>query len=243
MQQRLPSLSDGPICFAHRGARAHVRENTLEAFRLALRLGANGIETDAWVTRDGRVVLDHDGVVRRRARKVPISRLVLEELPDHIPTLEAVLGGLEGTFDLSIDVKDPAASPLIEEIRRAHDFDSSRLWLCFHRLEDALTARRCFAGVRIVDSTRLARISEGVERRTALLAEHKVDVLNMHISDWSGGLVTLVHRFGVRAFGWDLQHEHLLHAGMRMGLDGVYSDFVDRMVEVHRQEIGYSPRR
>ena len=53
-----------PIGFAHRGARAHAPENTLEAFALALRLGATGLESDAWLTADGEVVLDHDGVVR-----------------------------------------------------------------------------------------------------------------------------------------------------------------------------------
>ena len=53
MQQRLPSLLDEPIAFGHRGARAHARENTLEAFTLALRLGATGLESDVWVTADG----------------------------------------------------------------------------------------------------------------------------------------------------------------------------------------------
>ncbi|MGA1075335.1 MAG: glycerophosphodiester phosphodiesterase, partial [Ilumatobacteraceae bacterium] len=61
MQQRLPSLLDPPIMFAHRGARAHAPENTIEAFQLALRLGATGLESDAWLTADGVVVLDHDG--------------------------------------------------------------------------------------------------------------------------------------------------------------------------------------
>ncbi|MSZ18316.1 MAG: glycerophosphodiester phosphodiesterase, partial [Actinobacteria bacterium] len=43
MQQRLPSLVDEPIAFAHRGARAHAPENTISAFQLALKLGANGL--------------------------------------------------------------------------------------------------------------------------------------------------------------------------------------------------------
>src|SRR6185436_7833703 len=55
-----PSLLDPPIGFAHRGARAHAPENTLDAFALALRLGATGLETDLWLTADGIPVLDHD---------------------------------------------------------------------------------------------------------------------------------------------------------------------------------------
>ena len=55
MQQRLPSRIDPPITFAHRGARAHAPENTLEAFELALRLGGWNPEipyvpdTDLWI--------------------------------------------------------------------------------------------------------------------------------------------------------------------------------------------------
>ena len=90
MQQRIASLRSDPIAFAHRGGMAHAPENTLEAFSLALRLGANGLETDAWTTADGHVVLDHDGVVRKLARNRPISTLRLSELPAHIPTLASL---------------------------------------------------------------------------------------------------------------------------------------------------------
>ena len=87
MQQRLPSRLDPPITFAHRGARAHAPENTLEAFDLALRLGASGLESDVWLTADGVAVLDHDGVVKKGLRKRPISEFERAALPDHIPTL------------------------------------------------------------------------------------------------------------------------------------------------------------
>ena len=85
---------------------AHAPENTLEAFSLALRLGANGLESDAWTTSDGHVVLDHDGVVRKMARNRPISTLRLSELPSHIPTLDALFEKCGTNFELSIDIKD-----------------------------------------------------------------------------------------------------------------------------------------
>ena len=65
---RLPSLVRAArSAFAHRGARAHAPENTIEAFALALRLGATGLESDVWLTADGEAVLDHDGSVGRSA--------------------------------------------------------------------------------------------------------------------------------------------------------------------------------
>ncbi|MFO7793863.1 MAG: glycerophosphodiester phosphodiesterase [Candidatus Nanohaloarchaea archaeon] len=107
MQQRLPSLLDPPITFAHRGAKAHAPDNTLEAFELALRLGATGLESDVWLTADGTAVLDHDGVVRNGLRKRPISTLDRSELPAHIPTLKELLETCGTGFALSLDLKDP----------------------------------------------------------------------------------------------------------------------------------------
>ena len=242
VQQRLPSIRTEPIAFAHRGARAHAPENTIDAFALALRLGANGLETDVWVTADNQVVLDHDGVVRRFARNRPINELTSSQLPAHIPTLQAFFEKCGTSFDLSIDIKDVRAFEPTVRIAKEAGFDLSRLWLCHHKLEVTLQARSELPDVRIVDSSRLHRIKEGPERRAATLAEHGVDCLNMHFSDWTGGLTTLVHKFGLMAFGWDAQYDYVITDGLRMGLDAVYSDHVDTMVDAYSREIGHVPR-
>ncbi|HAE54512.1 MAG TPA: glycerophosphodiester phosphodiesterase, partial [Acidimicrobiaceae bacterium] len=108
VQQRLPSLRQPPLQFAHRGARAHAEENTIPAFELALKLGATGLETDAWLSQDGTPVLDHDGIVRRGVRRLPLKRLELDELPAHIPTLTQLYETCGTEFELSIDIKDEA---------------------------------------------------------------------------------------------------------------------------------------
>lgn len=46
--------------FAHRGASGYAPENTLEAFALAMEMGADGIELDVQLTKDGEVVVIHD---------------------------------------------------------------------------------------------------------------------------------------------------------------------------------------
>jgi glycerophosphoryl diester phosphodiesterase len=241
VQQRLPSLLDPPITFAHRGARAHAPENTLEAFELALRLGATGLESDVWLTADGVAVLDHDGVVKNGMRKRPISQIDRAALPGHVPTLLELLQTCGTDFSLSLDLKDPESAGAIVEV--ISDVDPSlleRTWLCEPSLNRVIELREMFGDtpIRLLQTTRLERIKGTPERRAEYLARHRIDGINLHRTDWSGGLVALFHRFGLFTFGWDMQHEHELRTGLRMGLDAVYSDFVDVMGDAFREEIG-----
>ncbi|MDJ0771457.1 MAG: glycerophosphodiester phosphodiesterase [Ilumatobacter sp.] len=243
MQQRIPSVLDPPIMFAHRGARAHAQENTIDAFRLALRLGATGLESDVWRTADGVLVLDHDGEVRRgRLRKQPISAVRRDELPEHIPTLTELIDACGTGYHLSLDLKDEAAGPAVIELVRSRAPELlDRLWLCHPDVDALVELRPLDDTVKLVDSTRLERIGEGPERRAARLAKEGVDGINLRQPDWNGGLVTLFHRFGLTAFSWDLQFDHVLRPAFRMGIDAVYSDHVDRMVDAFQHEIGTGP--
>ncbi|MBO0731059.1 MAG: hypothetical protein J2P57_17515, partial [Acidimicrobiaceae bacterium] len=117
------------IGFAHRGARAEAPENTLEAFSLALRLGATGIESDAWVTSDGCAVLDHDGVVRQRWRRVPIAQVARADLPAHVPALDDLYAACGRDFELSLDLKDADALDAVLASVRAGGAPE-RLWAC-----------------------------------------------------------------------------------------------------------------
>ena len=78
----LRSVDPGwPVDFAHRGASARAPENTLESFRLAAESGAGGLETDAHMTLDGRVVAIHDASVDRTTDGTGLVReMTLREL-------------------------------------------------------------------------------------------------------------------------------------------------------------------
>lgn len=224
------SLRRPPIAFAHRGARAHAPENTLAAFQLGLKLGATGLESDVWLTADGVAVLDHDGVVRSGLRRRPIGDVRRSQLPDHIPALVELYEACGTDFELSLDVKDPAA--LEATVAAADEAGAAeRLWLCHPDWNLVATWRDKSDAVKLVDSTRLRRIPEGPERRAASLADAGIDALNMHWTDWNSGLVTLLHRFGRYALAWDAQQPRALSLTFAYGVDGVFSDHVDRLVE------------
>lgn len=225
-------ILDRPILFAHRGGAAHAPENTIPAFTTALRLGATGIESDVWLTADGVPVLDHRGAVRRRklAPAQPISALTRSELPDHVPSLADLYAACGTDYQLSLDVKDAAAAgPAVAVARDAGADDG--LWLCHPDFEQVATWRDLSPAIKLVDSTRLRRIREGPERRAARLADAGIDAVNMHATDWTGGLTTLFHRFRRLTLGWDAQFERVVLSLLAIGIDGVYGDHVDRMVD------------
>jgi len=232
VQQRLQALLERPIAFAHRGARAHAPENTLEAFALGLRLGATGLESDVWLTSDGVPVLDHDGVVKVGRRKRPIGETARADLPAHIPSLTDLFERCGHDYHLSLDLKGPGAGPVvIALVREAAPALVPRLWLCDPEVTELVALRSLDPDVRLVNSTKLSRMKQGPERRAAELSTAGIDALNMRHTEWTGGLTTLLHRFRRVCFAWDLQFEHALRPILRMGMDGVYSDHVDTMID------------
>ncbi len=111
VQQRLPSLLETPILFAHRGARAHARENTIEAFALALRLGATGLESDVWITADGVAVLDHDGVVRSAGASARFPSAPPPTCPTTFPRCASCSRSAAPRYHLSLDLKQDGSDP------------------------------------------------------------------------------------------------------------------------------------
>lgn len=65
MPSATPSLVLTPAVVAHRGASGHRPEHTLDAYRTAIRMGADDIELDLVITRDGVLVARHDAELSR----------------------------------------------------------------------------------------------------------------------------------------------------------------------------------
>jgi len=116
---------DHPLNFAHRGASAEAPQNTLPAFMLAIDLGADGIEFDVQLSKDGQPVVIHDFVVdtttdgRGRVRDKTLAEL--KELDagrrfaplfagERIPTLDQVLDAVGSRLLLNVELKTPGAS-------------------------------------------------------------------------------------------------------------------------------------
>jgi len=216
------------IGFAHRGASADARENTLEAFALALQLGATGLESDVWLSADGVAVLDHDGLAPDGR---PIRACTRAELAPHVPALGELYAECGRDFELSLDVKDPDAAPAaIAAARRAGA--EPRLWLCHWSWRVVAPWRALSEAVRLVDSTRLVHMRTPPAARAERMAALDLDALNLHWSDWSPALAATFRSAGRKLLAWDAQDDASLRAMRELGVDGVFSDHVARMMAV-----------
>jgi glycerophosphoryl diester phosphodiesterase len=210
--------------FAHRGGRGHGPDNTIATFAKALAEGATALETDAWVTADGIVVLDHDGLHRAGSPdQQSITEIARDELAEHIPTLDELYDACGTDYDLAIDVKGDGAGTAISAVAEKRGV-AHRLWLFTPSTARPTDIGGAHAGVTVrVEELRDAR------KRSAFLRSLKdegIEVVNARWQFWSRAAVNDVHELGLLAFAWDVQRSIALWRCKGLGIDGIFSDHV-----------------
>src|ERR1700742_234954 len=120
-------FSTMPLVFAHRGGSALAPENTIAAFDNGLALGADGLELDVHLSRDGVVVVHHD---RRLERTTALRGPIVERTADElrradVPALADVLARYrDPRIIIEMKVNHPAlAAATIDAVRRADAVD------------------------------------------------------------------------------------------------------------------------
>jgi glycerophosphoryl diester phosphodiesterase len=133
-EYRLPALynddDDNFVIIAHRGASAYYPENTMAAFEGAVEMGAEMIELDVQMSKDGIPVVFHDAKLDNHSNgKGVISNYTLKELKkldagswfnprfsdQRIPTLKEVLKFASGNIALNIEIKTEAVTNQLRE--------------------------------------------------------------------------------------------------------------------------------
>lgn len=223
------------LAVAHRGASRDYRENTLAAFARALELGADAIELDVRVTRDGRVVVHHDADVQWErdgtvsARRRTIDRLTLAEVRAvdlgggaRIPTLDEVMELVAGRAEVFVELKRPVvADPVVACLGRhrrpyaLHSFDHDAI----ARL--AATAPHIRRGILFDDPLH----DPAVELAAHLARTGARDVWPRYDLA-SPALVDVAHALGARVIAWTVNDVRAGVDLVAMGIDGVCSDDV-----------------
>jgi glycerophosphoryl diester phosphodiesterase len=114
-------VADVTNVIAHRGASRLARENTIEAFELAVAMGVDGIELDVRRSLDGRLVVHHDARIgdARIGGGAAIIDLDRSDLPAHIPDLHDALVVCSSRIGVTVNIE-------IKNNPDEPDFDGAR---------------------------------------------------------------------------------------------------------------------
>ncbi|GGV90805.1 glycerophosphoryl diester phosphodiesterase [Streptomyces gelaticus] len=214
------------IAVAHRGDPYRVRENTLPSIRSALGRGADAVEIDVRVTRDGVPVLLHDSTLKRLwGHDVRLDRLTHGELTEltrgGVPTLrEALLAA--GAHRIMIDLPGSTHGSVPRVVAAVHECGAGeRVYYCAGA-DAMLRVRAADPGAEIALTwTTLA------PPRAALLDAVRPRWLNYRFGLVDRELTGRLHRDGLLVSAWTADTGRTMRRLVRHGVDSITTNRVD----------------
>ncbi len=245
-----------PRILAHRGlvtpdAAAHgVVENSFAAVAEAHAAGAQYVESDCHITRDGVVVLFHDDDLRRvtgdtrRVEDVTVAEL------EHLMATRGGLITLAQALDafpdvrFNLDVKDeavavPTGRSVAEHAERVliASFSDTRRRIALHAAADAdaavlpassagtATIARVLAATRLRSRAMLRRAVDGIDALQIPERRGRLRILTARLLD-------AAHDVGVEVHVWTVNDPDDMRRLLRMGVDGLVTDRADVALQV-----------
>ncbi len=250
-----PARSPGrPQVFAHRGGAGLRPENTLLAFDHGLSLGADGLELDVHLSRDGVVVVHHDARLERTTSgRGPVAALTADELArldagwnfagfrgaaGGVPTFRAVLDRYPVPLIVELKINDPRlAHKTIDAVRDAGAVERVALGSFGTRVLRA--ARAYEPAIRTGSSSKETRLA--LYRSWAHWPVRRPPYQEFQVPERSGSTRVVTPRFvrdaheaGAKVHVWTVDDPADMHRLLDWGVDGLISDRPDIAVEVVR---------
>jgi len=212
----LPAAKHQFTVIAHRGNHVNAPENTLLAYDEAIRAGADYIEVDIRTTKDGQLVVMHDGTVDRttlgghgKVNELSLAEFSALQIRDerfpnlpalHPPTLEEVLRLAKGRIHLYLDDKD--SEPVkVAALLKQYQMDTCAV--VYTSLQKCKTWKQALPNIPTMVS-----LPKTVKDRASLqqfLQLHPVDILDGGVSAYTPELVQAARELG--AWVWpDIQN-------------------------------------
>ncbi|MBN2375048.1 MAG: hypothetical protein JXD22_01510 [Sedimentisphaerales bacterium] len=239
-------LPERGIC-AHRGASGTHPENTLSAFREAIRLGAHMIEFDIAMTKDGKLALMHDATIDRTTNgKGKVSDFTLAELKgldagswkgsefanERIPTLDEALAIMPVNVWLNVHLKGGAemAEKVAERI-----VATGRLHQAFLACgkDAAHAAKQVEPNIQICNMERPAKLQDYINETIGMKAEFIQLLTNNAVEP---GHTKLLKENGVRINYYYGDEADKVVSLFETGVDFPLANRVGEMLKVAEEE-------
>jgi glycerophosphoryl diester phosphodiesterase len=155
------------LIFGHRGASAHRRQNTVEAYSLAIEQGADGVELDARRSRDGVIIVHHDD--RPAPDAAPFVELDFREIratSPWVPTLDEAWQAIGDSALMNIEIKNTHGQADYDPTNRVGS--AVARWIREHDASDRVL-------VSSLNAHTLAAVKRECEVRTGLVVTVWID--------------------------------------------------------------------
>jgi glycerophosphoryl diester phosphodiesterase len=236
--------STRPLVFAHRGGSALAPENTIAAFDNGVRLGADGIELDVHLSRDGIVVVHHDRLLdRTTSLRGPVAERTADELARaNVPSLADVLtryADVRIIIELKMNIPTLARAAL-DEVRRARAMTR----VCFGSF--GLRVLRAVRAMAPMVATSAAReeVRWALYRSWVRWPVERVSYAGYQVPERSGRtrvisprFVEYAHRAGLGVQVWTVDTEADARRLLGWGVDALITDRPDIIVPIVRRDV------
>lgn len=229
------------LCIGHRGAMGHAPENTLLSIRKALELGVLCMELDVYHV-DGHIVVFHDDRLERTTdgtgyiceKSFAYLRSLDAGEGQQIPTLEEACDVIDSQVCLNIELKGAEmAAPVARLITKLVDdgWDKEKFLVSSFHHQALLEMKRMHPDIKLgalirgipVDGARFA------EDLGAFSVHPALDFVNQHFVDDA-------HVRGLKVFVYGVDHPEDIAKMYRLGVDGVFTGFPERVLENYAQK-------
>jgi glycerophosphoryl diester phosphodiesterase len=242
--------------WAHRGASARAPENTLVAFREAATAGADGLELDVHLSRDGVPVVIHDDTVDRTTNgSGAVDALTFREIRaldagswfgrqfagESLPTLEEVFRLAGDRLRLNVEIKNAAAGIAVLALMKRYPRTPVLVSSFDHDLLTVLRRQDPELSLGFLQET--SDWQEAVERATGCAADSfhpREDLVD-------AGLIAACRSRQLAVYPWTVDDPKRLEELRQLGADGVFCNDPERVARWlaaagARRNIGTAPR-
>jgi glycerophosphoryl diester phosphodiesterase len=232
-------MSNHILKIAHRGGAGYAPENTFLAFDNAIKLGVDMLECDVRLCKTGELILMHDKDIERTTNgKGKVARLTLQELKkldagsgQEIPTLAEFFERYKNTIPFMVDVKSPTIAKQLA------------LLIKFHNVREQVHITSSNHGfltaMRWLDKKIDLQISFNIYnylkyffvRSTFVISAKLFDAstINIYHKFATKNLINAAHDFGIKVNAFPPSGESDIERLRQDGIDGIISNFPDKI--------------
>lgn len=219
---------------AHRGASKYAPENSLEAFRKAIKLKADVVEFDVRQTKDGRIVVMHDESVDRNTdgsgliKNLTFKEIRKFHLPNGelVPTLQEAFDVLKNKCICKIHIKDRLIANKIAKIIKRNHIENSVIITSV--IDSSLKKiKKIFPKIKIARGGFETKIP--IKDLIKKAKRVKADIVGIHRSIITKKLVEELHKNGLEIHVWPVNDKRTIEKMKKIGVDGITTKYPDKI--------------